>query len=442
MNYDETIRYLFTSLPMFQNIGPGAYKPGLQNIEAFCDSLGNPQRRFMTVHVAGTNGKGSVSHMLASVLQHAGYRTGLFTSPHLRDFRERIRVNGAMASRDFVTEFTARHRESMERLGLSFFEMTTGMAFEWFARSGADIAVIETGLGGRLDSTNILRPELSVITNIGLEHTALLGDTIAAIASEKAGIIKPRTDVVVGESHPESDPVFRAAAERLGCDIIFADRAWECVAAEPAGAGCRYTLRSSGGELRELSLDLAGDYQRRNIVTALAAAERLRRNPAIRIGEEALRGGFASAARTTGLLGRWQVIGREPLTVCDTGHNAHGLRWVAQQLEALPRRNLYMVLGVVNDKDLSRILPLMPGGAHYIFTRSSVERALPAGELCEAAARCGLRGETAPTVAAALARARELAGPEDVIFVGGSTFTVADALESLAQEPDKIRSER
>lgn len=432
MDYEQTLKYLFTSLPMFQNSGAGAYKPGLQSITDFCRYLGDPQRRFRTVHVAGTNGKGSVSHMLASVLQHAGYRTGLFTSPHLHDFRERIRVDGRMASREFVVEFTERHRAEMERLGLSFFEMTTGMAFEWFAREGVDIAVIETGLGGRLDSTNVIEPLLSVVTNIGLEHTALLGDTIGAIAGEKAGIFKPCAEAVVGESDPESDPVFRAKAAAEGIALTFADDIYECISAEPAADGRRlYTLRrKADGGTFGLELDLAGDYQRCNIVTAMAAVDALRRRPEVDIDDRALHEGLASAARTTGLFGRWQVIGREPFTVCDTGHNAHGLRWVTEQLARVPRRNLYMVIGVVNDKDLSKILPLMPREAHYIFTRSSVDRALPAETLRDEAARYGLRGEVAATVPEALARARELAGAEDAIFVGGSTFTVAEVVET------------
>lgn len=426
MTYQQTLDFLFGSLPVFQNLGAGAYKPGLEHIAGFCRSLGDPQRRFPSVHVAGTNGKGSVSHMLASVLMRSGLKTGLFTSPHLLDFRERIRIDGRMISREEVTEFTGRHREQMLSLGLTFFEMTTALAFDCFARHGVDIAVIETGLGGRLDSTNIITPLTSVITNIGLEHTALLGGTIAAIAGEKAGIIKPGVEAVIGEEELQSAPVFRDRAARCGAPLTFAERSYRYLGSHVEGGTEHYRIeRLADGALLTPQLDLLGIYQHRNILTALTAADALRR-AGVEIPEQALCDGLAGAARTTGLAGRWQRLGERPLTVCDTGHNAHGLRYVAEQLRAQRYRKLYFVLGVVNDKDLSAILPLLPADAHYLFTQTSVQRALPAGELARRAGEAGLRGETVPGVAAAVARARELASPEDMIFIGGSTFTVAE----------------
>ena len=431
MDYETTLEYLFHAMPPFQQVGGDAYKPGLDRIRNFCRSLGDPQNDFLTVHIAGTNGKGSVAHTLAAILQQAGYRTGLFTSPHLRDFRERIRLNGTMIPQQAVIEFTETHRQEMERIGLSFFEMTTAMAFDWFARSGAEVAVIETGLGGRLDSTNIIRPLLSIITNIGLEHTKYLGDTIAKIATEKAGIIKPGISVVIGESHPESDPVFLARAEENRSSIRFADRQYRCTAAEPFAGGTRYTLEPSDGTGPFiLELDLSGDYQRKNIVTVRTALDMLQQDTRLTIPQKAIVEGCRTAAASTGLLGRWQILGEHPLIVCDTGHNGHGLRLVAEQIAHQPRQRLYMVLGVVNDKDLSQIIPYMPRDAHYIFTQAAIERALPAERLREAFAAAGMDGEVVPSIPEALRHARELASTGDMIFVGGSTFTVAEVLEN------------
>lgn len=428
MDYKQTLEYLFSSLRSFQNFGGDAYKPGLERIGRFLDLLLSPHLGCPTIHVAGTNGKGSVSHILAAVLQTAGYRVGLFTSPHLHDFRERIRIDGVPVSESFVVDFVGRHRSDMERIGLSFFEMTAAMAFDAFRSAKVDAAVIETGLGGRLDATNVVSPLLSVITNIGLEHTEFLGPTIAAIAGEKAGIIKRRVPVVIGEHDPESDPVFRAVAAERQSPICFAEDEYAVVSDDNDLTGSRFEIEHRGGPAFGLSLDLGGDYQRRNIVTALAAVDILR-SKLPRIDDRAIVEGCRHAAAITGLRGRWQKLGERPLVICDTGHNAHGLHYVAEQLSRLDCSTLHIVLGVVREKDLSAVLPLLPRTAHYIFTQASVSRALDADELCRRAADYGLHGVVVRGVAAALDYARSIASPDDAIFVGGSTFTVAEILQ-------------
>lgn len=430
MTYSQATDYLFGSMPSFQNVGSDAYKPGLNRITDFCRLLGNPQKAYVTVHVAGTNGKGSVSHIIASVLQAAGYHTGLFTSPHLKDFRERIRVDGQMIGQHDVVGFVERYRDDMDSLGLSFFEMTAALAFRYFEHCGVEVAVIETGLGGRLDATNIITPAISIITNIGLEHTKLLGDTIAKIAGEKAGIIKHEVPVVIGESNEESDPVFEAKAVEMNAPICFADQAYECRSQIPVGGGrSRYTIAAQGnGTERTLDMDLQGYCQRKNIVTAFTALKIMHDYTPLGFSNRALVEGVRDAAFSTGLMGRWQTIGYSPLTVCDTGHNAHGLRDVMQQVEQQHFERLFMVLGVVSDKDLSLIIPLMPRDAVYVFTQSSVARALPAEQLQKAFAEAGIEGVAVPGVREALEYARSKATPRDMIFVGGSTYTVADAI--------------
>lgn len=412
MTYQETIDFLFDSLPVWEKKGAGAYKPGLERIAAFTVATGNPRECFRTVHVAGTNGKGSVCHMIAAVLQSAGYRTGLFTSPHLVDFRERIRVDGEMIPEAAVVEFTENFRGEMMRSGLTFFEMATAMAMWWFERTGCGMAVMETGLGGRLDSTNIIAPIVSVITNIGLEHTQYLGNTIAAIAAEKAGIIKPGIPVVIGETDPESEPVFRARAAELGSPIVFADN--------------NYQL-----SIIDYQLDLAGDYQQKNLAAVLTTVDVLRRT--LTIPDDAVREGLAHAAATTGLAGRWQVVRREPLVVLDTAHNAHGLALVARQIERQKYEHLYIVLGLASDKDLEAIFPLLPREAHYILTAAATPRAMPAEELARQfshfAHRNGMPAfELSESVPDAVRGAFELAGACDMIFIGGSNFVVGEAI--------------
>ena len=431
MNYSQTLEFLFSSLPAYETAGATAYKPGLERIAAFCRHLGNPQRNFFTIHVAGTNGKGSVSHIIASVLQQAGYRTGLFTSPHLQDFRERIRVDGEMIPKQKVVNFVDKHHDRMVELGLSFFEMTAALAFDYFAQSDVEVAVIETGLGGRLDATNIIVPILSIITNLGMEHTALLGDAPEKIAAEKAGIIKKSIPVIIGEHDERCDPVFAEVAAANKSKLLHAEELFTCTGQEPAGERQLFHLhRTRDNHDFELLLDLAGDYQRHNIITATAAIDFLHQETPLTISRRAFLEGTRDAAAHTSLRGRWQKLGEKPLVICDTGHNAHGMAYVGEQLRRQSRdyAHLYCVLGVVNDKDLAHMFPLLPADAHYIFTQAKTHRAIPAAELAERAAAFGLQGEVVADVQQAVARARELAGPDDMIFIGGSTYVVGEAL--------------
>ena len=429
MNYTQTLEFLYSSLTSFQQVGDSAYKPGLERITSFCRHLGNPQRNFFTIHGAGTNGKGSVSHMLASILQNAGYRTGLFTSPHLQDFRERIRVDGEMIPKQRVVNFVDKHHDKMVELDLSFFEMTAAMAFEHFAQSDVEVAVIETGLGGRLDATNIIVPILSIITNIGMEHTSLLGSTIEQIAGEKAGIIKKSRPLLVGESNESYNGVFERVAAELKSPLVYAEQIFACTAHSADEKYQNFTLnRLRDGFQFSIDVDLLGDYQMQNVVTVSAAADYLHEYTPLTISRRAFLEGLRDAAAVTGLCGRWQKISDAPLTICDTGHNAHGIALVVEQLKHTHYERLYVVMGVVKDKDLSAILPLLPKDAHYIFTAANISRALDAKSLAERAAEYGLQGEVIEGVGAAVARARSLARPTDMIFIGGSTFTVAESL--------------
>ena len=384
-----------------------------------------------TVHVAGTNGKGSVSHILASILQQAGYRVGLYTSPHLKDFRERIRVDGEMIPKQKVVNFVDKHQAKMGELELSFFEMTTAMAFDYFDQSDVEVAVIETGLGGRLDATNIITPLVSVVTNVGLEHTEYLGDTLRKIAAEKAGIIKKSVPVVLGEANEEYNDVFEEYAAAFKSRVIYAQERFRCLTHSVDENIQRMVIERLRDKFDyDISIDLLGDYQFNNVITATAAADYLHESTPLTISRRAYVEGLASAAALTHLAGRWQVLGHEPLVICDTGHNAHGLRYVGAELNRLSERyaRQICVLGFAKDKNLADILPVLPVKAHYIFTQASVSRALPAVELAAKAAAAGLEGEVVAEVPAALARARELASAEDMIFVGGSTFVVAEVL--------------
>ena len=429
MNYTQTLEFLFSSLPAFESQGATAYKPGLERITAFCRHLGNPQRNFFTIHIAGTNGKGSVAHIIASVLQQAGYRTGLFTSPHLQDFRERIRVDGEMIPKQKVVNFVDKHHDKMVELQLSFFEMTAAMAFDYFAQSDVEVAVIETGLGGRLDATNLIVPILSIITNIGLEHTALLGDTLQKIAAEKAGIIKKSIPVLIGEADPRYNGVIEQAAAANKSKVLYAEQIFRCEKQAASGDRQIFTLRRMRDDRPfDVELDLEGNYQCHNIITASAAVDFLHEETPLTISRRAFIEGLRCTAANTALRGRWQKLGEAPLTVCDTGHNAHGIAYVAEQLRQTPHRKLYCVMGFVRDKDLAHILPLLPREAHYLFTQAHTERALTAEELTAKAAIYGLQGEAVADVQAAVARARELAAPEDMIFIGGSTYVVGEAL--------------
>lgn len=433
MNYAQTIEFLDSAMSSFQQKGAAAYKPGLERITEFCRRTGNPQRNFFTIHVAGTDGKGSVSSMIAAVLQSAGYRTGLFTSPHLHEFRERIRVDGEMIPKQKVVNFVDKYRDVMLESGLSYFEMTTAMAFDYFDQSDVEVAVIETGLGGRLDATNIVTPILSVITNVSLEHTDLLGDTAAKIAAEKAGIIKKSIPVVVGERCEEWNDVVEARASELKSKVVYAEDEFVMDKRLPAETGSRYQLtRTRDGRKYDLRIDLEGDYQSRNIVTAAAALDFLHEQTPLTISRRALREGLLTAAEATGLQGRWTVLSQEPLTICDTGHTAGAFRYICKQLDALDKRTI-AVLGFVNDKRIDDILAELGkvrGLSEVIFTRPSVERGMNLERIREAATGCRFAMKYMDTVAGAMAEARKDAAESGagVIFAGGSSYVVAELL--------------
>lgn len=430
--YQQTIDFLYSQTPLFQQIGAAAYKPGLDTVKALAAAFGDPQRRLKCIHVAGTNGKGSTAHSIASVLQAAGYRTGLFTSPHLIDFRERIRIDGQMIGEDEVVEFVDRfRRENLTRLHPSFFELTTVMAFDWFARQEVDYAVIEVGLGGRLDSTNIITPLLSVITNISFDHTAQLGNTLPEIASEKAGIIKEGIPVVIGEARGDVREVFLRKARSEKAPIFFAEDLVPARDPEITPAG----IVSASTPFGPVSYCLTGLCQKKNLQTILTALDLLRQL-GVKFPDDAVKEGLAGVTARTGLAGRWMKLSDSPLTICDTGHNTGGWEYLASQLDSHPGP-LLVVLGFVNDKDISHILPMMPHRGQYFFTRASVPRALPAETLAAKAAEAGLQGTVCASVEEAVIRARQTvlenkknlpAGEEPLVFIGGSTFVVADAL--------------
>jgi dihydrofolate synthase/folylpolyglutamate synthase len=412
---------------MFHRVGKAAYKANLDNAQALDKLCNFPHRKYRTIHVAGTNGKGSVSHILASVFQKAGYKTGLFTSPHLIDFRERIRVNGQMITEKAVVDFVSKYKHQFEELKPSFFEMTSAMALDYFAEQNVDIAIIETGLGGRLDSTNIIKPVLSVITNIGYDHTDLLGDTLEKIAWEKAGIIKQGVLVVIGESHSETKHVFERIALENKSEIRFADSLYSAITVECNDPGMQKLLVKKGNLGSEVyHLDLQGIYQQKNICTVLAVVDAL--NEAGYNLSGSLADGLRYASQSTGLLGRWQIMGVKPLMICDTGHNKDGISWVVKQIKQVKYNKLHFILGVMKDKDVSNILPLLPADATYYFTKASIPRALDEKELMEKALSAGLKGMSYSLVAEAIGNAKKKSGDNDLIFIGGSTFIVAEAL--------------
>ena len=424
MSYQETIEYLFNSAPLFQHVGGDAYKEGLSNTHKMDEHFGHPHRKFRTIHVGGTNGKGSCSHTLAAILQSAGYKVGLYTSPHLVDFRERIRVDGKMVSEEYVIRFVEEHRTFFEPLHPSFFELATAMAFNYFAESHVDVAVIEVGLGGRLDCTNIITPDLSIITNISPDHTQFLGNTLAQIASEKAGIIKEGIPVVIGETTEETRPVFVNKAYETNSPITLSDElnlVKNSVSTNNGGRIYNTTL------YKNLEGELGGLCQEKNTNTLLAATEELKKI-GYRLTEENIRHGFAHVCQLTGLMGRWQKLHEHPTLICDTGHNTGGIAYIVEQLKAQAYDRLHIVMGMVNDKDVSGVLAMMPKEATYYFTRASVKRALDEEELQALAARFNLHGNTYPTVAEASQAALGNAKENDLIFVGGSSFIVADLL--------------
>ena len=423
MTYQETITYLYNSAPLFQNIGQGAYKEGLSNTHDLDKHLGHPHRTFRTLHVAGTNGKGSCSHTLAAVLQAAGYKVGLYTSPHLVDFRERIRVNGVPIEEQFVVDFVAQHRTFFEPLHPSFFELTTAMAFHYFAEQQVDVAVIEVGLGGRLDCTNIISPDLTIITNISFDHVGFLGDTLGKIAHEKAGIIKPQTPIIIGEHNEETHPVFQAEATEKQAPITFAQAA-PMVLSKDSSAD--YDIYQTS-PYKNLQVALRGYCQEKNVNTLLHAIGELQRI-GYTISEEAVRKGFTHVCQLTGLMGRWQQLHDTPRLICDTGHNIGGFQYIVPQILAQPCQQLRIVFGMVNDKDINGVLALMPKHATYYFAQASVARALPSPELQALAAKHDLHGSTYSTVAEATHAALTEANGDDFIYVGGSSFIVADLL--------------
>ncbi|MCU0358564.1 MAG: bifunctional folylpolyglutamate synthase/dihydrofolate synthase [Cyclobacteriaceae bacterium] len=420
--FAEALNYLYGNLPMFQKVGTAAYKKDLTNALALCNVLGNPQDKLRTIHVAGTNGKGSTSHMMASILQSAGYKTGLYTSPHLKSFTERIRVNGQEIEQQFVVDFTNRMMAECEAIKPSFFEITVAMAFDYFVKQQVDVAVIEVGLGGRLDSTNIINPILSLITNIGYDHMDILGNTLPEIAFEKAGIIKQNVPVVITERQTEVERVFKDTAALRNAPLVFAGDHWHCQWNSNA------TLRVSRGKdiiWDSMTTALKGNYQLKNIPGVLMSIQILN-DLGWKIEQHHISEGIEHTTELTGLKGRWQVLSHQPLIICDTAHNESGVREVMSQLITLPHKQLYIIWGMVKDKDRKDILALLPKSANYYFCQASIPRALNAFKLAEEASAIGLSGKVVPDVNEALAQAKIVAGTEDIIFTGGSTFIVAE----------------
>jgi dihydrofolate synthase / folylpolyglutamate synthase len=431
MTYQQTIEYLYAQLPMFSRIGSAAYKEDLHNTIALCDSIGNPQNNFKTIHIAGTNGKGSTSHMIAAILQSAGYKTGLYTSPHIKDFRERIRVNGEMIQEEAVVEFVARTKEKSDEINPSFFELTVAMAFDYFAAQQCDIAVIETGLGGLLDSTNIITPILSIITNIGYDHQHILGNTLQEIATQKAGIIKENVPVVIGETLPDTRQIFIDTANRKNAQIFFADEMFvtnsinfeknvlECTVADIM------TCKS-----KIVKLGLTGLYQAKNICTVLESVEQLK-NIGLNISEAALHNGLLQVKEMTGLRGRWEILQHTPTIIADVAHNKNGIEQVLQQLQFSYRNsNLHFILGFVKDKDVAEVLTLFPKNASYYFTNAHIPRAMSVIELAQKAASAGITGKSFDNVNDAIVEAKANANTNDVIMICGSFFVIAE-MENL-----------
>jgi len=419
-SYQQTLNYLYETLPMFQRIGAAAYKDNLDNTIALCKTLGNPERKFKSIHIAGTNGKGSSSHMLAAILQTAGYKTGLYTSPHLKEFTERIKINGEDASHSFIIDFVHRMKPVLEEIKPSFFETTVAMAFEYFAQQKVDVAVIEVGLGGRLDSTNVITPEVSLITNISWDHANLLGDTLQKIAAEKAGIIKPNIPVVISERQPELESVFTEKAAKENSPIIFASDDYRLFT---MGNG-QFAFSHYEEEIA-YQLQLKGDYQQMNLAGVLATVEALKKK-GFKISQESISEGLRNTITLTQLKGRWQKLGDRPLVVCDTGHNEAGIKEVLKQINKEKFKDLHIVWGMVNDKDPGRVLALLPKNAHYYFCQAKIPRAMNAGELREKAKAFGLLGEVIEDINQAIDHARKNCSPDDMIFIGGSTFVVAE----------------
>jgi len=428
MTYTETIEYLFSRLPMFSRMGAAAIKSDLVNTRKICSWLNDPQNKFKSIHVAGTNGKGSCSHMIAAILQECGYKTGLYTSPHLKDFRERIRLNGEMISKDFVISFTEKIKPLIEEINPSFFELTVGMAFEYFAEQRVDVAVIETGLGGRLDSTNVIVPELSVITNIGMDHMNILGDTLPLIAAEKAGIIKHKVTAIIGESRDETDEVFLSIAAERHAPIVFADKRFYASDWQHNNGFLETNIVNAHDQSRvSYQLDLPGYYQLKNLVTVSETIHQLRAKK-FELPQEKVARALKQVKKLTGLHGRWEVIHQHPQVVLDVAHNEDGMKQLVNQIELSDYRQLHIIIGMVKDKEIDKVLALLPAKAEYYFTRAQIPRALPENVLHQKATASGLKGEAYTDVNNALKAAMSKASKEDLILVCGSVFVVGEVL--------------
>lgn len=438
MQYQETLDYLYNRLPLFSRIGDAAIKKDLSNTLKICEALGNPQKNFRSIHIAGTNGKGSVSNMLAAILQQAGYKTGIYTSPHLLDFRERIRIDGEMISQQEVVDFVEKQQDFIETLQPSFFEVTVAMAFHHFSEHNVDIAIIETGLGGRLDSTNVIHPVLSVITNISLDHTHMLGNTLPLIAREKAGIIKPGTPVIIGEKHQDTTSIFLDTAANTGSEVIFAQDEWAVTVENKNDEYLSLQVENLKHQSPQadstplpttfnIKLDLPGGYQEKNILSVLSAVNELN-HQGYQISKTNIVDALAHVKDLTGLMGRWQTLRKEPRVICDTGHNEAGWKAVISNLHDAKYQHLHMVIGIMKDKDITALLSLLPTNATYYFCNAAFDRALPARELARLSQASELQGQAYASVTDAVQSALQNAGKKDLIFIGGSTFIVAEAL--------------
>ena len=429
MTYQQTIDYLFSRLPMFQRVGAAAYKANLDNTISICKALGNPEKKIKCVHVAGTNGKGSSSHMLAAILQQAGYKTGLYTSPHLIDFRERIKINGKLIPKTDVVKFVENYKTIFEDIEPSFFEWTVGLAFHYFAEQEVDVAIIEVGLGGRLDSTNVIKPQCCLITNIGFDHVNLLGNTLPLIAAEKAGIIKEKIPVVISQTQLDVLSVFNTKAQSLKAPIIFADKQYKVLSHDfQDGLLCAELLEKITNNTQHYKLDLTGTYQLKNLQGVLSCINSLKQKGFL-IEDENVLYALQHVKKLTGLMGRWQILSEKPLIIADTGHNEDGITEVVKNIERYSYKKLHMIIGVVNDKDVTSILKLLPKNATYYFCKANIPRALPEKELFDLAKQHDLKGKKFASVALALSEAKKVAKANDLIFIGGSTFTVADAIQ-------------
>lgn len=428
MTYAETLDFLYSKLPMFTRVGAVALKKDIHNTVKLCAAIDNPQTKFKSIHIGGTNGKGSTSHMLAAIFQKAGFKTGLYTSPHLKDFRERIRINGKMIPKNVVQSFVKSQKQNIKEVEPSFFEVTVAMAFDYFAKEKVDIAIIEVGLGGRLDSTNIITPELSVITNISLDHTNILGDTLQEIAFEKAGIIKKDIPVVIGEKHTETNPIFLSTAEANKAKIYFAES--ELAINKITKQNNKLVLaiyKNNKPIFENLKIDLTGSYQLKNVKTVIQSVLILREN-GYKLSNEAIYSALKNVKKITGLQGRWQILSKKPFVICDTGHNKAGLSEVLKNIDSTPHQKLHMVIGMVKDKDIDGVLALLPKNALYYFCAPMLERALTPSDLAIKGNKIGLNGTHYPSVEIALKQAKEDASSNDLIFIGGSTFVVAEIL--------------